>query len=64
MSKYFKYIEYAYLIFAALFLFKAYRIWSVEPSKAYVFLFFVVIAVGMYFFKRRFRKKYEHRNQK
>nr|CBL88206.1 hypothetical protein S18_997_0012 [uncultured Leeuwenhoekiella sp.] len=39
MSKYFKYFEYAYLIFAALFLFEAYRIWSVEPSKAYVFYF-------------------------
>ncbi|MAW97167.1 MULTISPECIES: hypothetical protein [Leeuwenhoekiella] len=63
MSKYFKYFEYAYLFFAALFLFEAVRIWSEEPSKAYLFLFFVVVAVGMYFFKRRFRKKYEQRNQ-
>ncbi len=63
MSKYFKYFEYAYLFFAALFLFEAIRIWNEEPSKAYLFLFFVVVAVGMYFFKRRFRKKYEQRNQ-
>ena len=64
MSKYFKYFEYAYLFFAALFLFEGFRLWSVEPSKAYIFLFFAVVAVGMYFFKRRFRQKYEQRNQK
>ncbi|MCC4213510.1 hypothetical protein [Leeuwenhoekiella parthenopeia] len=63
MSKYFKYFEYAYLFFAALFLYEAARTWTEEPSKAYFFLFFVVVAVGMYFFKRRFRKKYEQRNQ-
>ena len=63
MSKYFKYFEYAYLFFAALFLFEAFRIWGTERNKAYVFLLFVAVAIGMYFFKRRFRKKYEQRNQ-
>ncbi|RXG12206.1 hypothetical protein DSM02_3907 [Leeuwenhoekiella polynyae] len=63
MSKYFKYFEYAYLIFAVLFLYESFRIWNVERNKAYVFLFFVVVAIGMYFFKRRFRKKYEQRNK-
>ncbi|APU67736.1 MAG: hypothetical protein VX712_06590 [Bacteroidota bacterium] len=63
MSKYFRYFEYAYLIFAAFFLFEAVRIWNSERSRAYIFLFFVAIAVFMFFFKRRFRRRFEERNK-
>ena len=63
MSKFFKYFEYAYLMFAAFFLFEAFRIWGTERNRAYLFLFFVCIAVFMFFFKRRFRRKYEDRNK-
>lgn len=63
MMKFFKYFEYAYLIIAAFFLFETVRIWNTERGRAYLFLFFVVIAIFMYFFKRRFRKKYEERNR-
>ena len=59
MSKYFKYFEYAYLIIVVLFLFKAYNSWPTEPNQTYFSLFFVALALGMFFFKRRFRKKYE-----
>jgi len=58
--KFFKYFEYAYLFIAAFFLFEAFRIWNVERSRAYLFLFFVVIAIFMFFFKRRFRQKLEN----
>lgn len=63
MSKYFKYFEYAYLVIAVFFLYEAFNVWDTEPGRAYFCVFFVVMAVGMYFFKRRFRKKYEQRNQ-
>nr|WP_026914556.1 hypothetical protein [Christiangramia portivictoriae] len=63
MSKFFKYFEYAYLMFAAFFLFEAVRIWNDERQRAYVFLFFVAIAIFMFFFKRRFRRRYEERNK-
>jgi hypothetical protein len=63
MMKFFKYFEYAYLFIAAFFLFETVRIWNVERSRAYLFLFFVVIAIFMFFFKRRFRRKYEERNR-
>ncbi|CAL67924.1 hypothetical protein [Christiangramia forsetii] len=63
MSKFFRYFEYAYLLFAAFFLFEAFRIWSTERNRAYLFLFFVCIAIFMFFFKRRFRRKYEDRNK-
>ncbi|WP_373059666.1 hypothetical protein [Zunongwangia sp. H14] len=63
MSKFFKFFEYAYLVFAAFFIFEAVRIWNIERSRAYIFLFFVCIAVFMFFFKRHFRHKYKDRNE-
>ncbi|MGA8855183.1 MAG: hypothetical protein WB492_13495 [Christiangramia sp.] len=63
MSRFFRYFEYAYLFFAAFFIFEAVRIWNTERNRAYLFLFFVCIAIFMFFFKRRFRRKYEDRNK-
>ena len=63
MTRFYKYFEFAYLIFAAFFLFEAFRIWNTERSRAYLFIFFVVVAVFMFFFKRQFRKRIEDRNR-
>lgn len=63
MNRFFRYFEYAYLFFAAFFIFEAVKIWNTQRSRAYLFLFFVVIAVFMFFFKRRFRHKFEDRNK-
>jgi len=63
MKRAYKFFEYAYLVVAAFFLFETVRIWNEERSRAYLFAFFVVVAVGMYFFKRRFRKNLEDRNR-
>lgn len=63
MTKYFKYFEYAYLCFAAFFTYEAITIWNTERNRAYIFLFFVCIAVFMFFFKRRFRRRFEERNK-
>jgi len=63
MSKFFKYFEYAYLLFAAFFIFEAVRIWNDQRERSYIFLFFVAIAIFMFFFKRRFRRRYEERNK-
>ncbi len=59
MSKYFKYFEYAYLVIAALFIYDGISKWSTQPTRTYLSLFFALLAVGMYFFKRHFRKKIE-----
>lgn len=64
MTKFFRYFEYAYLFFAAFFLFEAVRIWGTERNRAYLFLFFVVVALFMFFFKRRFRRRFEDRRNK
>lgn len=59
MSKFSKYFEYGYLIVVVLFLYRAYNSWPAEPNQTYFSLFFVALALGMFFFKRHFRRKYE-----
>ena len=61
--KFFKYFEFAYLFIAAFFLFETVRLWNAEGNRAYLFLFFVIMAIFMFFFKRRFRKRFEERNR-
>jgi ABC-type uncharacterized transport system permease subunit len=56
-------IEYAYVIIAIFFAYEAVINWSTNPNKAYLFIFFVVIAIFMVFFRRNFRKKMEERNK-
>ena len=63
MSKYYKFFEYAYLVIGAFFLFESIRIWDTERGRAYLFIFFVVISIFMFLFKRRFRRKFEERNK-
>lgn len=63
MMKFYKYFEYAYLFIAAFFLFETIRLWNTERNRAYLFIFFVIMAVFMFFFKRRFRRNYEDRNR-
>ncbi|AFL80168.1 hypothetical protein Aeqsu_0660 [Aequorivita sublithincola DSM 14238] len=63
LSKLYRFFEYAYLIFAAFFIYEAINKWSTEPNQAYLFIFIAVVAVFMFFFKRNFRKKIEERNK-
>lgn len=56
--------EYFYLLIAIFFTYEAINNWNSEDnSKSYMFLFFVVIAIFMFFFRRSFRKKVEKRSQ-
>jgi uncharacterized membrane protein len=62
-NKIYRLFEYAYLIVAVFFAYEAINNWNEQPNRAYLFLFFVVIAIFMFFFKRNFRKKMEERNK-
>ncbi|WGF93025.1 hypothetical protein QCQ61_02265 [Aequorivita marisscotiae] len=64
VNKVYRFFEYAYLIIAAFFLYETINNWNTQPNRAYLFLFFVVLAIFMFFFKRNFRKKMEERNKK
>ena len=60
MSTIQKVIQYVYLFIAVFFIYEAVRIWNLEREKAYMLIFFAALAVFMYFFKKRFRKKMEN----
>ena len=60
--KTFKFFQYAYLFFAALFLYDAISHWSSDSSRSYMSLGFVALAIFMFFFRKRFNKKFEDRN--
>lgn len=59
-----KLFQYAYVIFAALFLWDAITNWSVDRNRSYMSLLFTALAVFMFFFRKRFGKKFEDRNKK
>nr|WP_084426599.1 hypothetical protein [Aequorivita capsosiphonis] len=63
LNKIFRFFEYAYLIMAVFFAYEAINNWNEQPNKAYLFLFFVVVSIFMFFFKRNFRKKMDERNK-
>lgn len=64
LSKVYRFFEYAYLIIAVFFTYEAINNWEANRERAYLFLFFVVVAIFMFFFKRNFRKKMEERSKK
>lgn len=64
MAKYFKFFEIAYLVIAIVFIVETVLRWNSEPNKAYIFLAFAVLAVFMYFFRKKYRKKFEKHEKK
>ncbi|WP_296382252.1 hypothetical protein [Winogradskyella sp.] len=58
-----KIFQYAYIIFAALFLWDAITNWSIDRSRSYMSLVFVALALFMFFFRKRFSKKFEDHNK-
>jgi FtsH-binding integral membrane protein len=63
LSKVYRLFEYAYLVIAVFFAYEAVNNWSEERNRAYLFMFFVIVAIFMFFFKRNFRKKMEDQNK-
>ncbi len=63
MQKIWKIFEYGYLIIAIVFIVEAVINWTGgTKEKAYMFLGFSVLAIFMYFFRKRYRKRFENRN--
>ncbi|GAB5565576.1 MAG: hypothetical protein Wins2KO_26390 [Winogradskyella sp.] len=53
--------QYAYLAIAVLFLYKGISEWNTEKGP-YLSLFFAALAVFMFFFRKRYAKKFQDRN--
>lgn len=62
-NKIYKIFEYAYLVMFFLSVFAVITSWNTDKDRAYLFMFFGVVAIFMYFFKRNFRKRLEKRQK-
>ncbi|MDP5158274.1 MAG: hypothetical protein NWQ07_06830 [Flaviramulus sp.] len=60
--KYYKIFQYAYLVFAALFIFDGFSKFNDGTNASYISLSLAALAVFMFFFRRKFSKKFEDRN--
>jgi len=52
--------EYAYIFMALFSIYLVIQNWETDRNKAYLFVFFTLVAIFMFFFKRNFRKKIEN----
>ncbi|TCK67418.1 hypothetical protein DFQ05_1193 [Winogradskyella wandonensis] len=64
MIKALKFFQYAYIIFAVLFAWDAITNWSVDRNRSYISILFAALAVFMFFFRKRFRQKFQDRQNK
>ena len=63
MIKILRYTEYLYLAVAVISIYKIATLWSVDPKETYIFIFFAVVSVAMFLFRRRYRRRFEQRKQ-
>jgi|TARA_B110000305_G_C19415157_1_gene627591 phosphotransferase system glucose/maltose/N-acetylglucosamine-specific IIC component len=59
MNKVGRIFEIGYLFVGVIFGYEAYQVWG--EDKSYVYLILMALAVFMFFFRRKFRKKREDR---
>lgn len=60
--KYSKIFQYAYLVFAILFIYDGITKWKNGINGAYLSFGLAALAIFMYFFRRKFAKKYDNTN--
>lgn len=63
MIKILRYTEYIYIVVACFSIYRIFTDWNTDRSMAYLFIFFAVISIGMFLFRRTYRKKFEKRQQ-
>lgn len=62
-GKIYKLFEYGYVAMALFSIYLVLTNWADNRERSYMFIIFAVVAVGMYFFKRWFRKNMENRSE-
>jgi len=63
MNKFWRFLQYGYLIIAIIFLIEAIIAWKDDINKALFMLGFSIFILLIFFFKRKFRKKIEKKNK-
>ena len=63
MIKVLKYTEYLYLVVAVVSIYKIITLWPINPKDTYIFIFFAVVSLAMFVFRRNYRKRFEKRKR-
>lgn len=63
MIKILRYTEYLYLAIAIISIYKIATLWRIDPKETYIFIFFAVVSIAMFGFRRRYRKRFEQRKK-
>lgn len=58
-----RYTEYLYVLVASFSVYRIFSDWNTDRSMAYFFIFFAVVSIGMFLFRRNYRKKFEQRKR-
>lgn len=61
--KFLKFLQYAYLAFVVLFVYDAIVNWNAEGNRAYISLTFAALALFMFFFRRKYAKRFHDRGK-
>lgn len=61
---YLKYTQYVYLVAAVFFAIKAVLIWGEDNDEHFLFIGIAIVSLLMFFFRRKFAKKFEDHNKK
>jgi positive regulator of sigma E activity len=59
MIKILRYTEYLYLAVAIISIYKIATLWNVDREETYLFIFFALVSIGMFIFRRNYRKRFE-----
>ncbi len=62
-NKIYRLFEYAYIVMAVFSVYIVIDNWEENRGRSYLFALFGIVAVLMFFFKRKFRKKIEAHNK-
>lgn len=60
--KFFKFFQYAYLLFAIIFIYDVIKTYLESNTINYISLFLAVLALFMFFFRRRYFKKFDNKD--
>ena len=63
MIKILRYTEYLYLAVAIISVYKIAELWNVERERTYIFIFFAIISIAMFVFRRNYRRRFEKRQR-
>lgn len=59
MIKILRYTEYLYLAIAVVSIYEITQLWEVDRQRSYLFVFFAVVSLAMFFFRRNYRRRFQ-----